>query len=61
MKRRTEKRRKALAEKKRRKAEAMRRPGTSKYAVKARQNAKGNFSPRSPFRSVVTVVVDEAA
>ena len=55
------KRRSALAEKKARKLAAYKKPGDSKYARKARQNMKGNFSPRSPFRSVVTVVVDAAA
>lgn len=60
MKRRTEKTRKRAAEKKARKTAAMRRPGTSKYAIKARQHANGSFSPRSPFHAVVTVVEDAA-
>ena len=55
-----QKRRAALAAKKAAKLAAYRKPGDSKYARKARQNVKGNFGPRSPFRSVVTIV-DEAA
>ena len=61
MKRRTEKTRKRAAEKKARKTAAMRRSGTSKYALKAKRAARGDFGVGSPFRSVVTVVTDAAA
>jgi len=56
-----QKRRQTLAEKKAEKLAAYRKPGKSAYARKFNRNAKGNFGPGSPFRSVVTVVEDAAA
>jgi len=55
------KRRTALAAKKASKLAGYRKGGHSAYALKARQNARGNFSPRSPFRSVVTVIQEDVA
>ena len=53
------KRRKALQEKKAAKLAAYRKAGDSKYARKDRLNRRGMFSPRSPFRSVVTILLTE--
>ena len=52
------KRRKAIQEKRAAKLAGYRKAGDSKYARKARHNTKGNFSAGSPFRSVVTIIVD---
>jgi hypothetical protein len=60
MKRRTEKARKRAAEKKSRKEAAMRRTGTSKYAMKAKRAARGEFSKGSPFRSAPEQVAEAA-
>jgi len=53
------KRRTAMLAKKAAKKAAYSKAGDSKYARKDRQNRRGNFGPRSPFRSVVTILHEE--
>jgi hypothetical protein len=48
----SEKRKKLLAEKKARKLAGYKKPGNSKYALKRKAQARGKYSPRSPFHAV---------